>query len=426
MSFKLTQVIFSISRLFPKKLKSKIARTFPRTASLVLGKRIRETQNFINITHLDINLKEFLIQEYEKKFKDGLVIVIGPGLPLRSGIAWNTTNLLAEISKKKKVIFIQTPASADNLQQTIPLSFLQVLDNIKIKKSILLVAGNGWHYEESFRYLQQFPLKNISILLHDIRITGINCKTNIKKKKKDDYGLSKIPSNTSRILVHSQYAKDIVEKYVDKKMIKVMQLETGVPLILKNIRQRKKPNNPIVGFAGFFDHSKDPEKTMSIFLEVAKLNPKVKLEWLGEVPDSFKQFAYKSLQKSKLTQKRLQFYGYLDEVQFRERMSKWTVAINIRQFTNGESSGTTAELAAVGTPCLISSIGSFAELPSDLFIFTQTNENVNTMVYKLQTVLEMPAAEWEAKSQKLIKWSKSHSFKNYSKEIIEMISGEDL
>ena len=113
--------------------------------------------------------------------------------------------------------------------------------------------------------------------------------------------------------------------------------------------------------------------------------------------------------------------GYLDEGNFAKSLLRWTCALNLRQYTNGESSGVVAELAAAGTPVIVSNIGSFTELQDDIFKKVSLNARANEIARELEVLVNLSANDWAKLSDKLIKWSSSHSFENYSTEILDFM-----
>ena len=53
-------------------------------------------------------------------------------------------------------------------------------------------------------------------------------------------------------------------------------------------------------------------------------------------------------------------------------MRRVDVAVQLRTPTFGESSGVVNELVAIGTPLVVSRVGSFAELPANLVTFVES------------------------------------------------------
>jgi glycosyltransferase involved in cell wall biosynthesis len=65
---------------------------------------------------------------------------------------------------------------------------------------------------------------------------------------------------------------------------------------------------------------------------------------------------------------RVYITGYVSLEEFNRRVAKTDIAINLRDQTVGETSGSLCRLMAAGVPAIVSNIGWFSELPDDCVV----------------------------------------------------------
>ncbi len=425
------------SRFFPKFLRKTFKQLFPELTKEILGRLIpfdSDEQSLLSGDQL-IASREILTMMSNlipRDLMDSRLLVIGPTDPLQSGIAWNTTRLFEELCKKSPALLLQSP-NFRNLNKSkkvrvIPFSMIKLLEHQKVFHRYLVVVGNGNHYLDTLTYLYESKKRHVTVLLHDVKIEGIDFQpTSVSMKKgatkKDPLGLYKLPLDTRKILVHSEYAKKLVESNLDRTpMPKVKVLKTGVPLDSHRKVMRAKPKNLIVGTAGFFDFSKNPFAVLDSFAEVARISPDVKFDWVGVLPDRHKKLLLERWKSFGVPESQLNFYGYLDVNSFSKKLSTWTCAVSIRSYSNGESSGVVAELACAGTPVITTDIGSLSELPSEIFKKVKKRVSPKHLATSILELVNLKDDEWGQLSAALQIWSKSHNFPDYSSEIFNELN----
>jgi len=72
---------------------------------------------------------------------------------------------------------------------------------------------------------------------------------------------------------------------------------------------------------------------------------------------------------------RVTMTGYVSLDEFQRRIAGTDVALNLRDRTVGETSGTVCRVMAAGVPCVVTNVGWFAELPDDAAIKIDVGEN---------------------------------------------------
>ena len=431
--FSLLILLANNRRYFPKFLRETFKRLFPELTKEILGRLIPsdfDEQSLLSGDQLVASreILEIMSNLIPRDLMDSRLLVIGPTDPLQSGIAWNTTRLFEELSKKYPALLLQSPnfrnSNKSKKVRVIPFSMIKLLEHRKAFYRYLVVVGNGNHYLDTLTYLYESKKRHLTVLLHDVKIGGIDFEpTSVSTKKgaskKDRLGLYKLPLDTRKILVHSEYAKKQVESNLDRNpMPKIKVLKTGVPLDSHRTMLRTKPKNLIVGTAGFFDFSKNPFTVLDSFAAVARINPDAKFDWVGALSDTHKKLLLQRWKSFGVPESQLNFYGYLDVNSFNKKLSTWTCAVSIRSYSNGESSGVVAELACAGTPLITTDIGSLSELPSEIFKKVKKRISPKHLAISILELVNLQEDEWGQQSAALQIWSESHNFPDYSSEIL--------
>lgn len=74
--------------------------------------------------------------------------------------------------------------------------------------------------------------------------------------------------------------------------------------------------------------------------------------------------------------------GYVSMDEFKRRIAGTDVAINLRDSTVGETSGSVCRIMAAGVPCVVSNVGWFAELPDEATIKTETGADADASLHE--------------------------------------------
>jgi SAM-dependent methyltransferase/glycosyltransferase involved in cell wall biosynthesis len=77
---------------------------------------------------------------------------------------------------------------------------------------------------------------------------------------------------------------------------------------------------------------------------------------------------------------RVTMTDYVSLAQFKQSIAATDIAINLRESTVGETSGSLCRIMAAGVPAIISDVGWFSELPGDAVIKIEMNESTDAML----------------------------------------------
>lgn len=72
--------------------------------------------------------------------------------------------------------------------------------------------------------------------------------------------------------------------------------------------------------------------------------------------------------------------GHVSMEEFKERIKACDIAVNLRERTVGETSGSVCRVMAAGVPAIVSNIGWFAELPAEAVLKVDLGENADAML----------------------------------------------
>jgi len=77
---------------------------------------------------------------------------------------------------------------------------------------------------------------------------------------------------------------------------------------------------------------------------------------------------------------RVTITGYVSMEEFKRRIQTTDIALNLRERTVGETSGSVCRVMAAGVPPVVSNVGWFAELPDDAAIKIDAGENADALL----------------------------------------------
>lgn len=175
---------------------------------------------------------------------------------------------------------------------------------------------------------------------------------------------SRLANQAEGIIVHSEWSRS-----------RLMRVAPGVPVVKINhhasIQEKEQDrSSEIDGKAisiasfGFLTPSKGLE---SAIRALAALKPNYSFHYylVGE-PNRY--FDVEEMARLYGMSDRVYITGYVSLQEFKLRIAKTDIAINLRDQTVGETSGSLCRLMAAGVPAIVSNIGWFSELPDDCVV----------------------------------------------------------
>jgi glycosyltransferase involved in cell wall biosynthesis len=86
----------------------------------------------------------------------------------------------------------------------------------------------------------------------------------------------------------------------------------------------------------------------------------------------------------------VQFTGLIDPVEFRRQQRSVTLAVQLRRFSNGESSGALAELIGAQTPTITTALGAATELPDDVVVTVDPDVSARDLAATVSELISNP------------------------------------
>jgi len=323
------------------------------------------------------------------------VAIVGPVPPEASGIADYLDALLVPLSERWDVtVFTASDPSLVQLAADLRVEPLSALEHIERFEGsfdqVIHHIGNSEMHVFQPTFLRQRPA---AVVLHDSRLTGLYgqiallrpdlCPGGIGQALHQMYpnrypptlaGGGELPHaevlrfgvlmcaevarNATTVLAHSRFAAGLIE------------LDSGVPVEhvhshpvrLLDSDPLSRDEHLVVSF-GLVDPVKRPDLIIEAMAEVAVRLPEAKLAFVGPIGPENEAWL-RSVVRDLALETKVTFTGALDRFEYEALLARATVAVQLRRWTNGESSGAVADLLGAGVPIVASALGSMNELPS--------------------------------------------------------------
>ena len=171
------------------------------------------------------------------------------------------------------------------------------------------------------------------------------------------------------VVVHSQYARSLVERTSPGKLVRIVPLfSTARTSPQKADRERARqrlglePNQFILASFGFATPAKRVEVALRAFRRFLEKRPGSRFLWVGEYPG---WCDVPSLVCQLGLGGRASVTGYVDDETFSSYISATDVCLALRYPTAGETSAALLHLMAMAKPTVVTDTGWFSELPAD-------------------------------------------------------------
>jgi glycosyltransferase involved in cell wall biosynthesis len=191
-----------------------------------------------------------------------------------------------------------------------------------------------------------------------------------------------------RYLVHSHHAAQVAELEAapgDEEKISVIPFGVMSAEEFPAISHTAGP--PIVATFGLVSPAKQTEKVVEAFPHVLA-HTQATLAIVGpQAPSEKAQLAQRAASLG-VPEGLLQQTGYVDEEQLLEWVTRTTVAVQLRNSSNGETSAMVARCLAAGVPTIVTNIGSAAELPDEAVIKVERDITAQALGETIAALLE--------------------------------------
>lgn len=166
----------------------------------------------------------------------------------------------------------------------------------------------------------------------------------------------------TRLFVHSDHAADLIELDCGRRPEVLFPIPSPVldPTVFAD---PAAPGPPLISSFGFVSPAKRSETVLHALPEV----PGAHLALVGHSGEEFLTALRREARRTGLAE-RVTITGKIDDSTYRRWLERTSIAVQLRLFSNGESSASVAETLAAGIPTVVSDVGTFAEYPDDVVV----------------------------------------------------------
>jgi glycosyltransferase involved in cell wall biosynthesis len=241
----------------------------------------------------------------------------------------------------------------------------------------------------------------------------------------DRYGIfmaKDVLASCERFLVHSRYAAQLARlEAAPADTLKIGVVPFG--MVNPDGRPRRAASGPaLVATFGIATAAKQTQKIVEAFGMVAKTNQEASFAVVGSFADPRERAAAADLVAGPGLGGRIELAGRLDEPEFHSWMSRTTVAVQLRSWSNGETSAAVADCLAAGIPTIVTAIGSAAELPDDCVVKVAVDIAAHELGRKIRALLADPVRRARL-SEAGIAFAREHSFARAADALYEEALG---
>jgi glycosyltransferase involved in cell wall biosynthesis len=384
------------------------------------------------------------------------VALVTPLPPQRSGVADYSYRLLAELAARCAVdAYVDVPPDTVHAPDGVPVFPLWQLQPMERARgrydAVVHCLGNSEFHAEGLALLRQRPG---IVLAHDVRLSGLYTWTAANRPELEPRGFHgalramyghRLPPEvgeagwlsyedgnrygvymaqeaialSEHFLVHSEYAAQIARldaRPGDEDKIEVLGFACPDP----DEFPPRAPGPPIVATFGLVAPVKQTEKVIEAFGHLAGAHPDVRLAVVGPAG------AERALEDSRQLIARLglssraEVTGEVDDEGFRSWISRATIAVQLRQTSNGESAGSVADCFAAGTPTVVPAFGSWRELPDECAVKVEREIDAESLARVLDGLLR-DQGRLASVGQAGRDYAVAHSFSHVADHLLDVL-----
>ena len=336
--------------------------------------------------------------------------------PQRSGISDYSEELLPTLAEGAQIDLFVDGFEPDNQEMTGAFRVYdyrnhpEVLESLKKYDAVLCQMGNNHRYHRGI--YEVASAKPATIVFHDFALQNFFLERSRELRDPDAYlselgalasleirreaqealergaappqyhnpvGFpmnSRLANRAEGIIVHSEWSRS-----------RLARVAPGVPIAKINQHVRGANSKPVgstdpekgtvsIASFGFITPSKGLESAIRA-LAVLKSDHSFHYYLVGE-PNRY--FDVEELTRRYGMTDRVYMTGYVSLEEFNRWIAKTDIAINLRDQTVGETSGSLCRLMAAGVPAIVSNIGWFSELPDDCVVKIEPGPDADLLI----------------------------------------------
>jgi glycosyltransferase involved in cell wall biosynthesis len=212
------------------------------------------------------------------------------------------------------------------------------------------------------------------------------------ESRPEDFPLARfVLQHATGLIVHSQTVRDLARAAgYDGPIMVIPHPAWPVP----DTRPERVAPGPVIGCFGFVNASKRIPELLQAFARVRERHPEATLLLVGPTSPGFD--LERRLQRLGLAGEGLVREDWVDERRLWALMAGVDACVNLRHPTMGETSGTVIRALSLGKPLLVSDVGWFSELPSEVALKVPADAQE---VEQLEVALELLVTRDDVRAQ---------------------------
>jgi glycosyltransferase involved in cell wall biosynthesis len=213
-----------------------------------------------------------------------------------------------------------------------------------------------------------------------------------------------------RVLVHSEHAADLIEW--DTGIRPDVVYELPVP-DLGNVDRRPEPG--LLVSLGVLS----PAKFTGMLVEALPALPDARLALVGPVDDPYRQELHRLASEFDVAD-RVTITGRVEPDEYFDWLRRAQVVVQLRAYSNGESSGSVAEALSVGVPIVVSDVGTFRDLPDAVVRRVAPDPGVDDIASAISHLLSDERLR-TAMSTAARSYSEEHTYESAARRLIQVL-----
>lgn len=220
-----------------------------------------------------------------------------------------------------------------------------------------------------------------------------------------------IAEDATRVLVHSEHAAGLIELDAG------IRPDVGFELPFVPFGGNRRPEPNLVVSFGIVA----PPKQSDLLVEALAHVPQAHLALVGPVDETYRRYL-DDLAVNLEVSDRLTMTGILSDDEYRGWIERAQIAVQLRKWSNGESSAALADTLAAGIPTVVSEVGTFHEIADDLVVKVEPDLPAARLGAALAALLHDPAAA-EAMGQRGRRHAERNTYSHAARRLQRLLFG---
>jgi glycosyltransferase involved in cell wall biosynthesis len=187
-------------------------------------------------------------------------------------------------------------------------------------------------------------------------------------------------------LVTSEYAAELARSDArPEDQDRVAVLPYAYPPVADPADRLSEPG--LVCSFGIVNEAKRPQLLVEAFTAFARRRPDARLAFVGPTGVLERERIIGLAERLGVSD-RVVVTGWLDEHGYQDWLSRAAVAVQLRAFSNGETSGAVADCLIHGVPTIVTNIGPAGDLPHDSVVKVAVDADAQQLAVQIETLLD--------------------------------------